>query len=231
MRDNDGLGGIPGERVGGPERNPYAPQAVQRRPDGPSAAPATPLAWVVAGAFTLGGIGSATLALAGMLEAAVGSGAEGAMAMVLGLTYLGGAAALLGGLAIGMPLLGVWTGLAVKGYKDITEDSVGWSPIMSGLSYFICILNFYAPHQIVTRLWARTTEYDEHAPMAATPPWVNAWWPLWIGAGFLSNMTSKMSEEFGVADSLSSAVMAAAFGLTALVVHRLQGRLSMVTAR
>jgi hypothetical protein len=224
--------GIVGEQVGGKTSSPYAPPTVDGRGAPGPAAPWAPLSWAAVVAFGAGSVASAVLALAGMVDASTGAmDGEDAVGMLVALAMMFGGVGVLGAVFLGLPVLAIWTGLAVKGYKDVTDDSVGWSPLMAGFGYFVCFLNFVVPHQVMTRLWERTTEYDTDDPMAATPAFIKAWWPVWIGAGMLSRVTSKMSPDFGPADALASAVFAVACALTAYVVFRMQKRLELVRPR
>lgn len=201
----------------------------QRRRASP---PPALLAYALMGVMGFGGLSALVAAMGGILDVGTGAldGAAGdAMLLVVGgLLMVGGLGQMLG-VMLGLLLLAIWTGLAVSTYQKATADSVGHSAIFAGLSYFICFVNFVVPHQVMTRLWERTTEYDIENPMEATPAWVKLWWPLWLAANVLGRAATGVSEtEIGVLDVASSATFAVTAAMTVFLVKSLQSRLEAV---
>ena len=184
------------------------------------------------GTMALGGVSALVASMGGILDMGTGAldGAAGDATLMLvgGLLMLGGVGQV-AGVVLGIVLLAIWTGMAVSTYRKATDDSIGHSPVFAGFSYFICFVNFVVPHQVMNRLWERTTEYDTENPMAATPAWVKLWWPLWLTANFLGRAATKVSEtDIGVLDVASSATFALTAAMTVFLVKSLQSRLEAV---
>lgn len=226
-----GLG--PVDVVGGGTGEPSPPPApVTRGPGRMVSPPPAPLTWALMGVFAMGGLGALVAAMGGILDmgagALEGTAGDGITVLVGGLLMLGGLGQV-AGVMLGIILLAIWTGMAVSTYTKATDDSVGHKPIFAGLSYFICFVNFFVPHQVMTRLWERTTEYDAENPMAATPVWVKLWWPMWLVANFLGRAATKVSDtEIGILDVLSSATFALTAAMTVFLIKSLQSRLEAV---
>lgn len=201
-------------------------------PGSRGSAPPAALAWAIMGVMGLGGAAALVAAMGGILD--IGTGAldggagDGVTLIVGGLLVLGGVGQIVG-VVLGILLLAIWTGMAVSTYRRATGDSIGHSPLMAGFGYFICFLNLFVPYQVITRLWARTTEYDAEDPMAATPLWVQAWWPMWLIANVLGRAATKVSEtDIGVLDVASAATFALTAAMTVFLVRSLQARLEAV---
>lgn len=229
--NDGGLG--PVDVVGGSTGSTAPPPApVMQRPRAHASPPPAPLAWAVMGIFGIGGLSALVAAMGGILDMGTGALDGGASDIVVvlvgGLLMLGGLGQVFGVL-LGLVLLAIWTGMAVSAYTNATDDSVGHKPVFAGLSYFICFVNFFVPHQVMTRLWERTTEYDVENPMAATPAWVKLWWPMWLVANFLGRAATSVSEtDIGVLDVLSSATFALTAAMTVFLIKSLQARLEAV---
>lgn len=221
----DVVGGGLGERAA-PPRPPSPPQRARVSP------PPAPLAWALMGTMAVGGVSALVASMGGILDIGTGAldgGASDGVVMLVGALLLLGGLGQVVGVVLGIILLAIWTGLAVRTYRTATDDSIGHTPIFAGFSYFVCFVNFVVPHQVMTRLWERTTEYDTENPMATTPVWVKLWWPLWLAANLLGRAATKVSDtEIGVLDVLSSATFALTAAMTVFLVRSLQARLEVV---
>jgi eukaryotic-like serine/threonine-protein kinase len=109
-----------------------------------------------------------------------GSGLETAGAIVL---LTGEVIFLIGlvGAAIAVPM---WMHRVFRNLPALGEQGMRWSPAWAAGAWFIPILNFFVPYQVMRVLWS---SFGDGRP---TPQY---WWGAWIGAYVLQIVSNELS--------------------------------------
>jgi hypothetical protein len=121
----------------------------------------------------------------------------------------------------------VWT---YRAYRNV--DALGgvrsMGPGWAVGAWFVPILNWFRPFQVVREAWAAPVGRDDPYSAVKAPYWLRLWWGLWIANNLISNIVFRFDETndigeligntkwFIAADTLSLAAGAAAI----VVVHR-----------
>jgi hypothetical protein len=163
---------IPVTVPGPPWARPYAP------PEGRAAAAVALVALAMAGSvlFFFG----ESLDLVAAVATAPGSGVEvaGAVIVLIGeIFFLAG----LVGSAIAVPM---WMHRVFRNLPALGEQGMRWSPAWAAGAWFIPILNFYVPYQVMRILWSG---FGDGRPL------VQWWWAAWIGAYVLQIAGNELS--------------------------------------
>jgi hypothetical protein len=160
---------IPVTIPGPPWARPYAP------PEGRSAA-AVALVGLATAGFGILALGDIVDAIA--VVTAPGSGFEIAGAAILLVGVIVYAAGIIGS-AIAVPM---WMHRAFRNLPALGEQGMRWSPAWAAGAWFIPIVNFFIPYQVMRELWSSCGDGQ---------PLPQRWWTAWI-AGVVVNFAGNL---------------------------------------
>ncbi len=88
-----------------------------------------------------------------------------------------------------------------KNLHALTDEPMQFTPAWSAGSFFVPIINFFRPYQVMKEIWQVS-----HKDASSTSALLKVWWGMWLISFFMARVSGRMMERAETADEVNRAL-------------------------